>query len=129
MNFDPFGIEEYHEDIRARIGAGEPGFAQTILGEVMVSFEAASFRGPVFAHFPISLAMLMSSSDVLEEMILDVARKEGIASPTTFRRRRVERMVEDRRAYPAAYPKMRRQAELLHDFYLKPGAEAANLLF
>ena len=127
--FDPFGIQDYHDQIRMRIDAGEPGFAQSFVGEVMVSYEAASFRGPIFAYNPLGFSLPLHSSAILEELILDVARGEGIASPTTFRRMRVERMIEDRQAFPSAYPKMRRQAELLHEFYLKPGAEAANLLF
>ena len=129
MVFDPFGIQGYHDQIRARIDAGEPGFAQSMLGEVMVSYEAASFQGPVFAYHPLGFRPPLQSSAILEEIILDVARGEGIASPTTFRRTRIKRMIEDRRAYPAAYPKMRPQAELLSAFYLGPNGAGAGMLY
>ncbi len=129
MVFDPFGIQGYHDQIRDRIDAGEPGFAQSILGEIMVSYEAASYLGPVFAYSPLGSGLPLHSSAILEEIILDVARGEGIASPTTFRRMRIERMIEDRQAYPPTFPKMRRQAEMLGAFYLEPDGEGAGLLF
>ena len=129
MPFDPFGIQEYHDEIRSRIEAGEPGYAQTYVGDIMVSFEAASFRGPVFAFNPLGFSLYPNNHSLLEELIVDVARQEGMASPRTFRRVRIERMIEDRQAYPAAYPKMRRQAELLQNFYIDGGAEGEKYLF
>ncbi len=129
MPFDPFGIQEFHDEIRSRIEAGEPGYAQSYIGDVMVSFETASFRGPVFSYDPVGFSLLPNTNSLLEELIMDIAHQEGIASPKTFRRGRVERMVEDRQAYPAAYPKMQRQAVLLEDYFLKPEAEGEKYLF
>jgi hypothetical protein len=62
-------------------------------------------------------------------MILDVAHGEGIASPGTFSRARVERFVADLLSFPITYLKPRRRAELLQRFYLDNGAPGCNLLF
>ena len=62
-------------------------------------------------------------------MIIDVARGEGIASPRTFSRARVERLVTDLRSFPVTYLKLRERAELLQRFYLVEGAPGGELLF
>ena len=129
MPFDPFGIHEYHDKVREKIKAGEPGYAQSVVNDVMVSYEAASFRGPIFAYDPIGLGTPPHINAILEEMILDVARAEGIASPKTFSRVRVQRLVDDLQSYPVDYVKPRRRAELLRRFYLEPGGKGTGLLF
>lgn len=129
MASDPFRIHDYHDKVRARIAAREPGFAQSVIDDVMVSYEAASFRGPVYAYDPMAPGMTPRVSALLEQMIIDVAHGEAIASPSTFSRARIERLVSDLRSFPETYLKPRRRAELLHDFYLADSAPGAGLTF
>ena len=95
----------------------------------MVSYEAASFRGPVWGYDPVALGTPPRLSAILEQIIIDVARGEGIASPRTFSRARVERLVADLQSFPTTYLKPRRRAELLHSFYLAEGAPGSALVF
>jgi hypothetical protein len=95
----------------------------------MVSYESASFRGPVYGYDPVAFGTTPRVSAILERMIIDVARGEGIASPRTFSRARVERLAADLQSFPATYLKPRRRAELLHTFYLAEGAPEDTLLF
>ena len=129
MTFGPFDIQEYHDNVRGRIEAGEPGYAQSFIGNVLVSYEAASYRGPVFAHGSLPLLTRFHTAHLIEELIVDVARQEGIASPRAFRRARIEGMLEERRGSLSEHPKMRRQSEYLFGFYLAPDAAGASLLF
>ena len=129
MSFDPSAIHEYHDNVRAKIEAAEFGYAQSVVDDVMVSYESASFRGPIWGYDPLAFGTPPRVSAVLEQMIIDVARGEGIASPRTFSRARVERLVADLRSVPATYLKPRRRAELLHSFYLAEDAPGSALLF
>jgi len=126
---DPFAIHDHHDRVRAKIEAGEAGFAQSVVNEVMVSYETASFRGPVYAYDPVALGTTTRVSAILDEMIIDVARGEGIASPRTFSRARVERLVTDLQSFPVTYLKLRERAELLQRFYLVEGAPGGEMLF
>lgn len=128
MSFDPFAIHDYHDKVRAKIEAGEPGYAQSVVNEVLVSYESASFRGPVYAYDVVAFGTTARVSAILDEMIIDVARGEGIASPRTFSRARVERLVADLLSFPVTYLKPRRRAELLQRFYLDNGAPGGELL-
>ena len=128
MSFDPFAIHDYHDKVRAKIAAGEPGYAQSVINEVLVSYESASFRGPVYAYDVVAFGTTARVSVLLDEMIIDVARSEGIASPRTFTRARVERLVADFSSFPITYLKPRRRAELLQRFYLDNGAPGGELL-
>src|SRR4051794_22224710 len=118
MTFDPFAIHDHHDKIRAKIEAGEPGYAQSVVNEVLVSYESASFRGPVYAYDVVALGMMARVSAILDEIIVDVARGEGIASPRTFSHARVERLVADFLSFPVTYLKPQRRAQLLEQFYL-----------
>lgn len=129
MSFDPSAIHEYHDKVREKIEAGEVGFAQSVVDDVMVSYEAASFRGPVWGYDPVAFGTPPRLSAMLEQMILDVARGEAIASPRTFSRARVERMVADLHSFPSTWLKPRRRGELLASFYLDEGALGGMLLF
>lgn len=129
MSFDPAAIHEYHDKVREKIEAGELGFAQSVVDDVMVSYEAASFRGPVWGYDPVAFGTPPRLSAMLEQMILDVARGEAIASPRTFSRARIERMVADLHSFPATWLKPRRRAELLHSFYLAAEAPGGALVF
>jgi hypothetical protein len=128
MSFDPFAIYDYHDKVRAKIEAGEAGYAQSVINEVLVSYESASFRGPVYAYDIVAFGTTARVSAFLDEMIIDVARGEGIASPHTFSRARVERLVADLLSFPTTYLKPRRRAELLQRFYLDNGAPGGELL-
>jgi hypothetical protein len=128
VSFDPFAMHDYHDKVRAKIEAGEPGYAQSVFNEVLVSYESASFRGPVYAYDVVALGTTARVSAMLDEMIIDVARGEGIASPRTFSRARVERLVADFLSFPVTYLKPRRRAELLQRFYLDNGAPGGELL-
>jgi hypothetical protein len=129
VSFDPFSIHQYHDQVRAKIALGEPGFAQDVVNDVLVSYEAASFRGPIYAYDPVAFGVPPRLSVILDEIILDVARAEGIASPRTFSRARVERLVEDLRSFPATYIKPHRRADLLRNFYLTETGDGARLVF
>ena len=100
MSFDPSAIHDYHDKIRAKIEAGEIGFAQSVVNDVMVSYECASFRGPIYGYDPVAFGTPPRVSAILEQMIIDVARSEGIASPRAFSRAPVERLVADLRSFP-----------------------------
>jgi hypothetical protein len=128
VSFDPFAIHDYHDKVRAKIEAREPGYAQSVVNEVLVSYESASFRGPVYAYDVVALGTTARVSAILDEMIVDVVRGEGIASPGTFSRTRVERLVADCLSFPVTYLKPHRRAELLRRFYLDNGAPGGELL-
>jgi len=127
--FDPREIHEYHDKVRAKIEAGEPGFAQSVVDDLMVSYESASFGGPVHGYDPLVVGTTRRASAILEQMILDVARGEGIASPRTFSRARVERLVADLQSFPSTFLKPHRCAALLQSFYLADGSAGSELLF
>jgi hypothetical protein len=129
VSFDPFAIHDYHDKVRTKIEAGEPGFAQSVIDEVMVSYESASFRGPVYSYDTVAFGTTLRVSAILDQIIIDVARSEGIASPSTFSRARIERLVADLSSFPVMYLKPRRRAELLQRFYLDNGAPGGKLLF
>jgi hypothetical protein len=129
VSFDPFGIHDYHDKVRGKIDAGEPGYAQSVVNEVLVSYEAASFHGPVYAYDTVAFGITARASAILEEMIIDVARGEGIASPRTFSRARIERLIADLLSFPVTYLKPRKRAEMLHSFYLAEGAPGSGIVF
>ena len=129
MVFDPFGLEDYHQRIRERILAQEPGYAQTVISDVMISYEAAAVRGLTFASSLFGDGWPARQAHILDELIIDVAHGEAIASPHTFSRPRIQRMVEEFRGCPDNYVKLRQRAELLNDFYLKKSAIGRLLLF
>lgn len=127
MPLDLYGIEEYHEDIRRRIGENEPGLVQSVVGDVLVSWDRNSFwKGPTYSRDPYGRP---DPAAILDEMIVDVARGEGIASDRTFNRSRIVWMVEDREAYPdePRWAKKRNEALLLRAFYLDGGEGARHL--
>ena len=107
--FDPFGVLKHHEGVRKRIADGEPGYAQSDVGGQIVSYDGSQYPGVITHASPLP----MSISEVIEEMILDVARDEGIASPKTFPRSRAEWMIKDRRAHPSHWKKKHKEADLV----------------
>lgn len=129
MPYDPFGILRHHEEVRRKIIAREPGYAQTVIGDVMVSFEAASFHGPVFTNAPLSMGLVVRTSEVVDQIILDVARGDGIASPYCFSRARVARIVNDFQSYPETFLKLHRAAKVLSEYYLDDEGEGREYVY
>ncbi|MBJ3778433.1 hypothetical protein [Acuticoccus mangrovi] len=127
MLFDPLKIQDYHDRVRDCIEAGKPGFAQGYLFDVLVSYETASPGGPFL--FPVGFCIPIRPTGVLEELILDVARGEATASPYTFRRSRIERMIDERRTHPMPIRKLRRQADMLTAFYMAPDSTGHRMIF
>jgi hypothetical protein len=125
VSFDPFALHDYHDKVREKIEARECGFAQSVVHEVMVSYESASFRGPVYGYDPVAFTTPRLSA-IRDHIIVDVARGQGIPSERTFSRARVERLVTDPLSFPVTYLKQRRRAELLQRFCLDDGAPAAS---
>lgn len=119
MTFDPFGIEAYHEDVRQRIARGEEGLAQSDVSGATVSFDADGHPGSITYGPYLSL----SATEILDEMIVDVARGEGVASNRTFDRDRVRWMIADRRKYPARWTKKHKQADDLEAYYFQGQGE------
>jgi hypothetical protein len=109
MPFDPFGIDKHHADVRRRINEGEPGLAQSYIGSALASYEVdGNGWGTFTGNVPAGI-------DAVGELILDVARDEGIASSKVFSKHRVTWMISDREAYPDHFPKQHAEAKLLHD--------------
>ena len=107
MAFDPFGVLAYHQTVRERIARDDPGLAQSFVGSELVSYEVnengwGQLTGNVHA-----------SVDAVDEIILDVARAEGIASSRVFAMARVNWMIADRKAYPPQFPKKQAEVALL----------------
>lgn len=91
MPFDPFGLREYHENVTRRIRDKEPGLAQSWIGDslggALVSLEAGRLAGgPTHANL----------TEVMDELMLDVARGEGAATSGAFSLKRIELMIENR---------------------------------
>ena len=110
MPFDPFKIHEHHEKVRQLIENDEPGYAQSEIGSTLVSYDATEMPGVMTAS-PIGPGK--GNEEILEEMILDIALDEGIASKQVFAKFRVEWMIRHRRMHPSRWKKKHREAEML----------------
>jgi hypothetical protein len=119
MAFDPFGLDKHHADVRARISNGEAGLAQSSIGSALASYEVDSKGWGTFT------GNVPAGIDAVGELILDVARDEGIASAKVFSKDRVAWMISDREAYPAHFPKQHAEAKVLRDLV----ARRADLFF
>ena len=109
----PFGVEGYHALVRQKIDDGVEGYAQSDVRGVLVSYDAGTgFPGGI-THGGFLDPRSVSIKDIIDEMVLDVARGEGIASDRTFTRAWIERMLEDRRGYPDNRAAPHREAALL----------------
>ncbi|MEM7685032.1 MAG: hypothetical protein ACFB03_20280 [Paracoccaceae bacterium] len=100
-------IDHHHRAVRRRIIGDVPGWAQTEIAGILVSYNRT--EGITGAPAP---------GNALDVMLVDVARDEGIASPGTFSRSFVERRIDDLRGRPVWALKAHRQAHLLEAFYL-----------
>lgn len=110
-SWDPFGIEKLHEDVRQEIRDMVQGRAQSDISGTMVSLVLEKDGDPKFFHIGLNG---MKHNDIMQEMIVDVASNEGLASAKTFRKSLVAWMIEDRRAYPeGVWPKKHAEADRL----------------
>ncbi|MEM9059942.1 MAG: hypothetical protein AAGD13_05725 [Pseudomonadota bacterium] len=100
-------LDHYHRTVRHRIISDEPGWAQGEITGVLVSYNRT--QGLTAAPVP---------RNALDELLVDVAREEGIASPGTFSRAYVRQRIDELRMRPAWTLKSHRQAHLLEAFYL-----------
>lgn len=119
MPFDPFGIDAYHAKVRENIAGGLEGFAQSEVDDILVSYEV----GHSITHGPV---LSKPIAKILDEMILDVARGEGVAGPKTFLTSRVRFAVDDRREFPEHRLKKHKEADDIEAFYFG-GAGSALL--
>ena len=115
MPFDPFHSQAYHADLRQRIQNGESGLAQSEVGDVLVSYENGSITHGGWIEKPVKDLL----RDIVDEIIIDVARGEGICGPATFLRSRVVFMIEDRRLFADHWKKKQKEANDLEAFYLE----------
>lgn len=121
----PFaGVNKFHKSVRKKIKKGEPGWAQSDIQGTIASYNRKiGWTGTGLALSPTNPFL----HDQMEEMLVDVARDEGIASPETFNRDFVVRLIEGLRLYPRWNRKPHKKAELLENFYLK--GDGAELLY
>ena len=110
MPFDPFRLDETHEKVREAIQARKIGFAQSDVGGVLVSYVRHEFPGGLY-HAP--MVPQKRANEILEDMMIDVARGEGIASDRTFDLAQLEWAIKDRKKYPTHWVKKHKEAELL----------------
>ena len=134
MPLDIWKLEEYHAEFRQRILADErPGLVQSVIGDVLVSWELDGLAGPTYAYNPSNTwgeSVPPNAGRMLDEVILDVVTGEGIATSGSFRRSRIVWMAEDREAYPdnSTWAKKHREARQLREFYLADDAPGAKYL-
>ena len=50
MIADPIKLMDHHERIRVKIDAREPGYAQGVVDEMLVSYDANAFHGLSLIH-------------------------------------------------------------------------------
>ena len=102
------GIDEKHDEIRKAIKDGKEGYAQSDVGGTMVSLHLKNGWNTNLYHAPLHG---MKAHDIMQEIVVDVASDEGLASPKTFRRSFVNWMIDDRRAFPkGTWPKKHAEA-------------------
>lgn len=114
--WDPFGVEAYHRRVRDAIAHGVPGFAQGHVGNVTVSLENGD---PTYDFF-----LAQDMTEIIEDVIVDIARGKGIASSGAISRTLVESLISNCRHYPGAWQAKQDEAKLLEDFYLKGPGQA-----
>jgi hypothetical protein len=115
--WDPFGISRRHQEVREKIHRGEEGYAQSDISGQIVSYENDEYPGTlVYGFRPVDQTNKPLSFDaIIEEMMLDVARNEGIASKGAFSKDRAEWMIKDKSRYPEHWAKKHAQAKLIKD--------------
>lgn len=109
--WDPFGIEELHERVRGEIRDKVEGRAQSDISGTMVSLIIDADGQEKFFHIGTDG---MRHKDIMQEMVVDIASDEGMASPRTFRKSFVDWMIDYRQAFSkSAWPKKHAEADRL----------------
>ena len=80
----PFGVEGYHALVRRKIDAGVEGYAQSDVRGVLVSYDAGTGLPGGITHGGFLDPRSVGIKDIIDEMVLDVARGEGVASDRTL---------------------------------------------
>ena len=109
------GIDTFHAAVRQKIADGEAGWAQSDIGGNIASYSRSTgWYGTGLNTGPDNPFLLKQ----FDELLLDVARGEGIASAEVFSRNYVTRKIADLRLFPDWNPKPHAQAKALEDFYI-----------
>jgi hypothetical protein len=107
--WDPFGIEKIHQEVSQAINDKKDGYAQSDVSGATVSLYFDDCQTRLY-HQPLDG---MRHRDIVQEIIIDVASKEGLASDKTVRHSFVNWMIDDRRAYPKRFAKQHAEADRL----------------
>jgi hypothetical protein len=107
--WDPFGIEKIHKDTYQAIEDKKEGYAWSDVSGTTVSLHFDGWQTKLY-HLPLDG---MRHRDIVQEIIVDVASDEGLASDKTFRRSFVEWMIDERRAFPRGFVKQHAEAARL----------------
>lgn len=105
---------ERHVEIRAKIDAGEPGYAQATVAGQLVSYHRHSLNGFVYDH---PMAAGMHHSEIMEMLILEVAKGQGRATAQTFANSFPRMMIATRRAFNASFGAMHAEADAIAALY------------
>lgn len=117
-----WGIDEYHAAVRVKIAKHEPGWAQSEVDGVLFSHHPA--RGFTSAE-PVHKALdEPRAREVYDKMLVDVARGEGLASPKSFCRDYVKRLIKGLRVFPDCRTDKQRRADMLQGFYFEGSGQA-----
>ena len=71
MPFDFLKLEEKHKEVRKAVEDGEPGHAQSEVGDVLVSYIRHAFPGGFF-HAP--MHPQKSANEIIDEMMAPAAK-------------------------------------------------------
>ena len=110
----PTTNHERHSEIRAKIDASEPGYAQATVAGQLVSYHRHSLNGFAFDH---PMPDGMHHSDIMEALILEVARGRGRATAQTFPNSFPRMMIASRRAFNASFESMHAEADTIETLY------------
>lgn len=101
-----------HDEIGARIDAGEPGWAQAVVAGQLVSYHRHGMGGSAHDR---PLPEDMSQGDIMEAVILEVARGRGRATAGTFSRSFLTMLIATRRALDRGHTAEHAEADMLED--------------
>ena len=110
----PTTYHERHDEIRAKIDASEPGYAQATVAGQLVSYHRHSLNGFAFDR---PMPDDMHHSDIMEALILEVTTGRGRATAQTFPNSFARMMIATRRAYNASFQAMHAEADAIAALY------------
>ena len=111
MTWDPFGVQQYHDEVSRRIGMKEPGLAQSVIGRDLASYEVREVDGKLRGQM--TTAGPSHGREAMEELIIDVAKGDGEATASVFSRDRVDFMIKDRKAFGSNWTKKKNELAAL----------------